>query len=697
MIFSGGQVLLSQKEVYVLIEESGFFKEKWYCDRYPDVLDSGLPPLQHFIKYGSRLLRDPGPEFSSADYTARYSRLFGKGDWALLHYLTIGLSEGLSIDPANDSNERDLVEKETVGVFHEVNLDNESSRVFVGIASIPQRVNCLEQTVKSLIEQVDGLGVFLDKYDSVPEFLKGNEKITYKMSSDFSREIGDAGKFYWVDHFDGYYFTCDDDLIYPQDFVERITKKIQFYDYPVVVGWHGSLVLEPFINYYDKNSRRVFSFGAPRPYDTPVHILGTGCMGFHTRHIRVSFEDFKSPNMADIYFAVLGQEQKVPFIVIEHQRGEIYESDASQEFSIYQHSSKSIEGSRHNTKEKQNRIVSTTTWNVNYVKRSLRVLIVGRFKINIKGGVYKSSHLLKDGLESLGHKVDVCCLSELNQNEMNKKYDFCLAYAPDPNRPDFGDCIDYIKKLAVSGCVCAVNFSFNLNRQRTEWIENKLWELSSSFKSPKIFFASFSNSTQYFFKEEKRKMIAPFPKTISLDRFENKPYEKREGIFLGDLAKLNNSSLVNGDLAKWVEQIRVKLPHVNIYVLKHYHTNEVPLNYLKVIPYTQDIGRVLNKFRLTVCLVPGATFEMVPLESMVSGTPVVHREMPQSLSEYLSPLSVEVSSPFELGEVCKNLYEREDIWSRLSSAGYNSLNFFEANNVIANIDLAIRKVISRSE
>lgn len=693
-----GFTLLSSNKTYALIEKSGFFEAKWYCDKYPDVLNSGQSPLQHFIKYGSRLLRDPGPDFSSADYTACYSRLFGKNDWALLHYLTVGVHKGLSIDSANSSVERDLVVKTAATDFcHAVKISNEDGKVFVGIASIPQRVNCLEQTINSLIDQVDGLGVFLDKYDYVPKFLKGNNKVTYKMSSDFSREIGDAGKFYWVDDFDGYYFTCDDDLIYPKDFVERIVKRIKFYNYPIVVGWHGSLILEPFANYYDKDSRRVFSFGGPRPYDTPIHILGTGCMGFHTKHIKVSFKDFKTPNMADIYFAVLGQDQKVPFVVIEHKRGEIYESDASQEFSIYQHSSKGIEGSKHNTKEEQNKVVSTVNWNVNYVNDKLRVLVVGRFKVNAKGGVYKSSYLLKEGLESLGHKVDVCCLSELSQSEVNKRYDFCLAYAPDPNRPDFGDCINYIEELAANGCVCAVNFSFNLNPQRTAWIEDKLRELNSNFKSPRVFFASFSNSTQYFFKEEVRSMIVPFPKTISLERFENKPYEKREGIFLGDLAKLNNSLLVRGDLAKWVEQIRIKLPHVNIYVLKHYHTNEVPLNYLKVMPYTQDIGRVLNKFRLTVCLVPGATFEMLPLESMVSGTPVVHREMPQSLSEYLSPLSVEVSSPFELGEVCKNLYEREDIWSRVSSAGYSSFDFFEVNNVIADIELAIRKAILRSK
>lgn len=687
-----------------LISRSSFFDEAWYCDKYKDVKTLNISPVEHFLKYGWRLGRDPGPLFSTTRYLSDYPDVQELGYNPLCHYLSVGVAEGRKIKKSELEEPFDFVTE----VEYKQNFDFASDRskktsslsfkdsVFVGIASIPQRVNALKETIASIEDQVDKIGVFLDKYSEVPEFLLKNPKVTCKLSSEFDNDVGDAGKFFWVNQHDGFYFTCDDDLIYPVDYVERIKNKIIESMEPVVFGWHGSLILKPFNNYYDKNSRRVFSFGAPRPYDTPVHVLGTGCLGFHTSHIDVRFEDFSTPNMADIYFALLGQQQQVPFVVIEHMKNEIKESDNSQDFSIYKHSSQEVKGSRHNTKKRQNEIVSSTNWKKFYLKRFLKILVIGRFEINEKGGVYKSSHLLEKALKKLGHDVTVCCLSKLDSIDLSKKYDFCIAYAPDPNRPDFGSCIEAVESLAKEKCICAVNFSFNLNDERTQWISENLVNLNKSFAKPRIFFASFSNSTQYLFKDNLREFIVPFPKTISLDRGENLTYEEREGIFLGDLAKLSNKSLVRGELAKWVEQIRIKLPHVNIYALKHYHTEKLPLNYLKIIPYTQNIGEVINKFRLAVCLVPGATFEMVPLESFISGTPVVHREMPQSLSEYLSPVSTEVNSPEELGEVCKNIYERKEVWERLNKSSYSASSYFDFENVVATMDIAIRKTMTRA-
>ncbi|MGY8872678.1 MAG: hypothetical protein ACKVJE_19780, partial [Pseudomonadales bacterium] len=516
--------------------------------------------------------------------------------------------------------------------------------------------------------------------------------------SDFEVPIGDAGKFYWVDRVDGFYFTCDDDLIYPEDYIYRIKSRILKSEYPVVIGWHGSVFYTPFKDYYDNKSRRVFSFSAPRPYDTPVHVLGTGCLGFHTSHIKVSFSDFPTPNMADVYFAKLGQEQEIPFVVIKHMKSEIIEASDSQEFSIYQHSSNDVKESKHNTKLIQNEIVSSLKWHLHFIKKYLKILIIGRFNINAKGGVFKSSNLLVENLKKLGHSVDFCCLSEINEFNFSKtNFDFSIIYAPDPDRPDFSDCLDKVKMLADNKCVCAVNFSFNLDLDRSEWIKNQLLKLNVAYDSPRIYCASFSNSTQLKFDKKYSKYIINLPKTISIEQPTNHAYDNREGIFLGDLAKLGNEKLVHGHVVKWIEKIRINLPHVNIYALKHYHTDIKLLDYIKILPYDKNINNMLSKFRICVCLTPGATFEMIPVESLICGTPVIHRNMPQSLSEYLSPISVEVSTPVELGEMCKQIYESEDIWNRLNVAGYSSNEFFDVKNVSALIDLSIRKALSRSQ
>ncbi|MDY7055166.1 tetratricopeptide repeat protein, partial [Limnospira fusiformis] len=583
---------------------------------------------------------------------------------------------------------------------------DEYTMVFVGIASIPQRVDSLKLTIESLINQVDKIGVFLDKYHVVPEYLKNyGERIEVVTSNQVDRDLGDAGKFFWVESHQGYYFTCDDDLIYPPDYIFRTISRIKSFGTPVVLGWHGSLIISPFTDYYDPKSRRVFTFSAPRPFESYVHILGTGCLGFHTSHICVKLSDFKTPNMADVYFSLLGQKQKVPFIVIKHLKGEIIEAENSQDISIWKHSSCNIEMSRQNTKAIQNRLVSQIDWKINYANRRLRILVVGRFRVNRKGGVFKSSQLLVEGLTQLGHEVKEVCISQSHEISLfideyaNHPLDFALFYLPDPERPDFGNVIKQVELLASRGCVCAVNFSINLDPGRSKWISEKVRELNANFNYPRIFIAAFTNSTSLIKElDDVKDYIVTFPKTIDPGKIiKSYPYIERKDIFLGDIAKLCNNQLAVPNVTKWIEQIRINLPHVNIYAIKHYYTKAKLPDYIKILPYSQKgLGEILTQFRLYVCLTPGATFEMIPVEAAMAGTPVIHSPMPQSLSEYLSPVSIEVKSPEELGKMCLTIYEREDLWCRLSAASKGIHQTSYVDYVIAVIELSIRKCLLRA-
>ncbi len=46
--------------------DSGQFDAEWYGSAYPDVRLSGIDPARHFLRYGQRLGRDPGPGFSTS-------------------------------------------------------------------------------------------------------------------------------------------------------------------------------------------------------------------------------------------------------------------------------------------------------------------------------------------------------------------------------------------------------------------------------------------------------------------------------------------------------------------------------------------------------------------------------------------------------------------------------------------------------
>lgn len=183
------------------------------------------------------------------------------------------------------------------------------------LATIPSRISQLKKTVESLLSQVDRLNVFCNNYQTVPEFLN-HEKITLGFGDN---SLGDAGKFFWADETKGYHFVCDDDILYPPNYVNKMIAKIEQYGRKAVVGIHGiNLRFTPITDYHASTER--FPFHSEVKKDTLVHILGTGTIAYHSDTMKVSVRDFKEKNIADIFFALLGQNQKIPFIAIERHK-----------------------------------------------------------------------------------------------------------------------------------------------------------------------------------------------------------------------------------------------------------------------------------------------------------------------------------------------------------------------------------------
>ena len=189
--------------------------------------------------------------------------------------------------------------------------------ISASIATIPNRQALLERVVRSLLPQVDRLNVYLNDYDRVPGFLQHAKIITELSSTHGNRS--DAGKFFWTDLPHGYVLTCDDDIIYPSDYVDRTIAAIERYQRRAVVGYHGILLNPKVTSYY--RDRTVLHFSQAIETDTYVHIVGTGCCAWHTSSLRYSHQDFKSPEMADIWFALACQRQRVPMITATREKG----------------------------------------------------------------------------------------------------------------------------------------------------------------------------------------------------------------------------------------------------------------------------------------------------------------------------------------------------------------------------------------
>ena len=176
------------------------------------------------------------------------------------------------------------------------------SKVHVSIATLPDRLDSLYRVLDSLYDQADKIHVYLNGHDEVPEVL-------YDDRFDFEHSDVNKGgkmKFWWANQLDGYLLFCDDDIVYPGTYTERVVAAIERYQRQAVVGFHGVTLREPFERY--TKDRDVIHFNSGLAKDKPVHILGTGVMGYHSSTMRVSMADFPYRSMSDIWFGIACQE-----------------------------------------------------------------------------------------------------------------------------------------------------------------------------------------------------------------------------------------------------------------------------------------------------------------------------------------------------------------------------------------------------
>lgn len=179
------------------------------------------------------------------------------------------------------------------------------------IATIPRREDRLRKTVASLLPQVDKLCVYLNDYNEVPGWL---QEAGVEIESSHNQFGGEA-KFWWATRNpqnDGWEFTCDDDIIYPPDYVTRMREMIDRRGRKVVAAVHGSILMPQYKTYADGSSRKVHHF-AHSSEERRVHVAGTGTTAFHSTALKLSEEDvLLHKNKDDLTFSAMCESKRVP-------------------------------------------------------------------------------------------------------------------------------------------------------------------------------------------------------------------------------------------------------------------------------------------------------------------------------------------------------------------------------------------------
>jgi hypothetical protein len=198
--------------------------------------------------------------------------------------------------------------------------DIKDKRISVNMATFQARYTYAKKVIKYLLEIdiIDEIRVYLNEYTKIPESFPQSPKIIYKLGKD----LKDSGKFFWaIDMKNEYYFTIDDDLIYPKDYFIKHIELLQKYDNEIFVSLHGKIMKEKPTAFNDLISN--YHCLKEVKEDAWINNPGTGVMAFDNSKFAVSIQMFESHGMADLWVAYYLQKEKIPCLCRNHKADEL--------------------------------------------------------------------------------------------------------------------------------------------------------------------------------------------------------------------------------------------------------------------------------------------------------------------------------------------------------------------------------------
>lgn len=185
--------------------------------------------------------------------------------------------------------------------------------ISANMATYPPRKDIIENTINSIYNQVDVLRIYLNEYEEIPDFCKRE-----KIETVIGKNLRSAAKFYWALNKDEYYFSIDDDLLYPPTYVKDMLHKLNQYDDGIVVTLHGRIVKNKIKNYFKDGTNKYYRCLGNVNNDVFINVLGGGVSCFNTNNVKIDYKLFQYNYMDDITVSVQLQKQQIPILVMKH-------------------------------------------------------------------------------------------------------------------------------------------------------------------------------------------------------------------------------------------------------------------------------------------------------------------------------------------------------------------------------------------
>jgi hypothetical protein len=196
-------------------------------------------------------------------------------------------------------------------------------KISVNIASQPKRLDSLIQAIESFQAQTV-------RPDIIRVWWNGDVKPKIDgveiMSGD---NLTDNGKFAFVRP-NEIYFTADDDILYPTDYIEHTLERLQVYP-ECILTYHGRRLSGKGVRYYAGHTS--YACLGHVGQDEIIDVPGTGVMCFNTNYFMPEVLRYGQNRMADILAGLEAVRQNVQIIRLAHGMGWI--RDNSPDGGIY--------------------------------------------------------------------------------------------------------------------------------------------------------------------------------------------------------------------------------------------------------------------------------------------------------------------------------------------------------------------------
>lgn len=174
-------------------------------------------------------------------------------------------------------------------------------KIVVGMATFGERVKYAEQAIDSLRDQVDEIYIY---------------------NNSLNDDLTDKGKLFGLTQITEpcYYLSCDDDIIYPMDYAQKMVEFIERFGGDAIVTHHGRILKGIGRNYY----REHYSFSCMKQVNgiRKIDVPGSGVAGWRTDKFNaIPILDMPEQRMTDVLMGIEAAKQNVPVYIVPHLKG----------------------------------------------------------------------------------------------------------------------------------------------------------------------------------------------------------------------------------------------------------------------------------------------------------------------------------------------------------------------------------------